>query len=177
MGQRTNLLLQIEGRSGARLNRVYHLQWGYRKKLPMAFLHLLSVRYFRPEDKDIFAFFPKVLNLNGLDLIDCRDWSKYDFNKLEDCQDALSHCDNNNGAMVVIVKEHKNEYTYPNFNVGFLLGPESLEDDSAYSHWATTEEFMQHQPQYDEKYDDIFAHAFDALTTLSGTMNMARPLS
>ena len=29
MGQRTNLLLQVEGRSGARLNRVYHLQWGY----------------------------------------------------------------------------------------------------------------------------------------------------
>jgi hypothetical protein len=29
MGQRTNILLQIEGRSGARLNRVYHLHWGY----------------------------------------------------------------------------------------------------------------------------------------------------
>ena len=36
---------------------------------------------------------------------------------------------------------------------------------------------MQHQPQYDEKYDDIFAHAFDALTTLSGTIHMARPIS
>lgn len=177
MGQRTNLLLQIEGRSGARLNRVYHLQWGYRKKLPMAFLHLLSSRYFRPEGADIFMAFSDVLNLNGLDIIDCQDWSKYDFNKLEDCQGALRHCDNNNGAMVVIVKEHKNEYTYPNFNVGFLLGPEGLEGDSAYSHWVTTEEFMQHQPQYDEKYDDIFAHAFDALTTLSGTIHMARPIS
>ena len=178
MGQRTNLLLQIEGRSGARLNRVYHLQWGYRKKLPMAFLQLLSRRYFRPEGADVFKAFTDVLNLNGIKLIDCRDWSKYDFNMLEDCQEALGHCDNNNGAMVVIVKEHKNEYTYPNFNVGFLLGPESLEEtDSAYSHWATTEEFMQHQPQYDEKYDDIFAHAFDALTTLSGTMHMARLLS
>lgn len=40
MGQRTHLLLQVEGRSGARLNRVYHLQWGYRKYLPMAFLPL-----------------------------------------------------------------------------------------------------------------------------------------
>ena len=177
MGQRTNLLLQIEGRSGARLNKVDHLQWGYRKKLPMAFLHLLSSRYFRPEGKDIFQAFKDVLDLEGLDIINCQDWSKYDFNKLEDCQKALSHCDNNNGAMVIIVKEHKDEYSYPNFNLGFLLGPEGLEGDSAYSHWASTEEFMQHQPRYEEKYDDIFAHAFDALTTLSGTMHMARALS
>ena len=105
MGQRTNLLLQIEGRSGARLNRVYHLQWGYRQKLPMAFLQLLSSRYFRPEGADVFQAFTDVLDLNGLDLIDSQDWSKYDFNKLEDCQEALGHCDNNNGAMVVIVKE------------------------------------------------------------------------
>ena len=53
MGQRTNLLLQVEGRSGARLNRMYHLQWGYRKYLPMAFLRLLSSRYFKPETCDI----------------------------------------------------------------------------------------------------------------------------
>ena len=167
MGQRTNLLLQIEGRSGARLNKVYHLQWGYRKKLPMAFLHLLSSRYFRPEGKDIFQAFKDVLDLEGLYIIDSHDWSRYDFNKLEDCQKALSHCYNNNGAMVI----------NPNFNLGFLLGPEGLEGDSAYSHWASTEEFMQHQPRYEEKYDDIFAHAFDALTTLSGTMHMARALS
>ena len=114
MGQRTNLLLQIEGRSGARLNRVYHLQWGYRKKLPMAFLHLLSSRYFRPDGTDVFAFFSNVLKLEG---------------------------------------------------------------ESAFSRWVSTEEFMQHQPQYDEKYDDIFAHAFDALTTLYGTLHFVHQLS
>ena len=177
MGQRTNLLLQIEGRSGARLNKVYHLQWGYRKKLPMAFLHLLSSRYFHQKKADIFQSFASVLDLEGLVVIGNLDWSRYDFNKLEDCQEALSHCDNNNGAMVVIVKEHKDEYTYPNFKLGFLLGKEGLEGDTPYSHWAATEEFMQHQPRYEEKYDDIFAHAFDALTTLSGTMHMARALS
>ena len=107
--------------------------------------NLLSSRYFRPDGTNLFAFFPKVLNING--------------------------------AMVVIVKEHKNEYTYPNFNVGFLLGPEKLEGESAFSRWVSTEEFMQHQPQYDEKYDDIFAHAFDALTILSGTMHFVNLLS
>lgn len=56
MGQRTNLLLQVEGRSGARLNRVYHLQWGYRKYLPMAFLHILSSRYFKPVNDNVKVY-------------------------------------------------------------------------------------------------------------------------
>jgi hypothetical protein len=95
MGQRTNLLLQVEGRSGARLNKVYHLQWGYRKRLPMAFLFLLSSRYFKPEEHDIFLSCTKAMELDGLDDLE-RDWGIYNFNKLEDCQQALSHCDNNN---------------------------------------------------------------------------------
>ena len=178
MGQRTQLLLQIEWRSGVRLNKVYHLQWGYCKKLPMAFLHILSSRYFHPEEADIFQAFNDVLKkMGGMVDIDARDWSIYDFKKLEDCQKALGHCDNNNGAMVVIVKEHQDEYTYPNFNLGFLLGPEGLEGDSAFSRWITTEEFMQHQPRYEEQYDDIFAHAFDTLTTLSGTTHLVRTTS
>ena len=73
-----------------------------------------------------------------------------------------------------IVKERQDEYAYPNFRLGFLFGPEGLEGDSAYSRWVTTEEFMRHQPRYEEQYDDVFAHAFDALTTLSGTMHLAR---
>ena len=121
MGQRTNLLLQVEGRSGARLNRVYHLQWDYRKYLPMAFLRLLSSRYFKPEKTDIFEFFTRELDLDSLDMIE-RDWNKYDFNHLDECQETLSHCDNNNGAMVV----------------------------------------------------NIFAHAFDALTILSGTQHVVQ---
>ena len=56
MEQRTNLLLQVEGRNGARLNKIYHLQWGYRKRLPMAFLHLLSSRYFKLEEQDSQVF-------------------------------------------------------------------------------------------------------------------------
>ena len=124
MGQRTNILLQIEGHSGARLNRVYHLQWGYRKYMPMAFLHLLSGRYFKPEKADFFEFFTKSLDLDGVTMLE-RDWSKFDFNKLEDCQEVLGNRDNNNGAMIVV-------------------------------------------------YDDIFAHAFDALTILSGTQHIVQ---
>ena len=37
-----------------------------------------------------------------------------------------------------------------------------------------TEEFMRHQPKYQGEYDDIFAHAFDALTILSGTQHIVQ---
>ena len=173
MGQRTNLLLQVEGRSGARLNRLYHLQWGYRKYLPMAFLRLLSSRYFKPQKTDIFEFFTRGLDLDSLDMIE-RDWNKYDFNQLEECQDALSHCDNNNGAMVVVITEDARDYYHPKYKLGFLLGPEDLEGEPPFSRWVSTEEFMQHQPRYDKQYDDIFAHAFDALTILSGTHHIVQ---
>jgi hypothetical protein len=173
MGQRTNLLLQVEGRSGARLNKVYHLQWGYRKRLPMAFLFLLSSRYFKPEEHDIFLSCTKAMELDGLDDLE-RDWGIYNFNKLEDCQQALSHCDNNNGAMVVIVTEDAKDYICPHYKVGFLFGPEGLEGDTAYSHWVTTEAFMKSQPGYQDQTDDIFAHAFDALTILSGTQHIVQ---
>lgn len=173
MGQRTNLLLSMENKAGARLNKVYHLQWGYRKRLPMAFLHFLSSRYFKPEEQDIFQFCTKAMDLDGLDDLE-RDWSIYNFNKLEDCQQALSHCDNNNGAMVIIVTEDAKDYIYPHYKVGFLFGPEGLEGDTAYSHWVTTEEFMKRQPRYQGQSDDIFAHAFDALTILSGTQHIVQ---
>ena len=137
MGQRTNLLLQVEGRSGARLNRVYHLQWGYRKYLPMAFLRLLSSRYFKPEKTDIFEFFTRGLDLDSLDMIE-RDWNKYDFNLLDECQDALSHCDNNNGAMVVVITEDARDYYHPKYKLGFLLGPEDLEGEPPFSRWWLT---------------------------------------
>lgn len=112
MKQRTNLLLQVEGRSGARLNRVYHLQWGYRKHLPMAFLRLLSSRYFKPEKTDIFEFFTRGLAPNSFDMIE-RDWNKYDLNNLDKCQEALSLCYNNNGAMVVVITEDSRDYYHP----------------------------------------------------------------
>lgn len=173
MGQRTNLLLQVEGRSGARLNKVYHLQWGYRKYLPMAFLHLLSSRYFKPSKHDVFQLCTKAMELDGLNDLE-RDWSIYNFNKLENCQQALSHCDNNNGAMVIVVTEDVKDYVSPHYKVGFLLGPEDAEGESIFSRWVPTDEYMQHQPGYKKESDDIFAHAFDALTILSGTQHIVQ---
>jgi hypothetical protein len=97
----------------------------------MAFLRLLSSRYFKPEKTDIFEFFTRGLDLDSLDMIE-RDWNKYDFNLLDECQDALNHCDNN-GALVVIITEDARDYYHPKYKLGFLLGPEDLEDEPPFS--------------------------------------------
>lgn len=70
--------------------------------------------------------------------------------------------------------EDARDYVYPKYKLGFLLGPEDLEDEPPFSRWVSTEEFMQHQLRYDKQYDDIFAHAFDALTILSGTQHVVQ---
>lgn len=174
MGQRTNILLQIEGRSGARLNRVYHLQWGYYKYMPMAFLHLLSSQYFRRCTMDIFEHYTSVLKLDGI--IDMgNEWECYDFNNLADCQNVLRYCDNNNGAMVVIVKEEERKIVFPSYKLGFLLGPEDSKNEEPFARWVNLQEFLRRQCRYEEQRDDAFAQAFDTLTTLSGTKYLPGP--
>lgn len=168
MGQRTNILLQIAGRSGARLNRVYRLQWGFYKYMPMAFLHLLASQYFRRCGMDIFEHFTSALKLDGI--IDIgKEWGCYDFNKLMDCQNVLSHCDNNNGAMVVVITEGSRDIDFPSYKLGFLLGPEDVKNECPYARWVDLQEFLKHQCRYDKQRDDSFAQAFETLATLSGT--------
>lgn len=168
MGQRTNILLQIEGRSGARLKRVHHLQWGYYKYMPMAFLHLLSSQYFRQCRMDIFEHFTSALELDGIIDIE-KECGCYDFNKLVDCQNVLSHCDNNNGAMVVVITEGYRDIDFPSYKLGFLLGPEDVKNEHPYARWVNLQDFLKHQCRYDKLRDDAFAQAFETLTTLSGT--------
>lgn len=176
MGQRTNILLQIEGRSGAHLNHVYHLQWGCYKYMPMAFLHFLSGEYFRQRALDIFDYFTIALQLDGLKKTE-GDWGRWDFNKLADCQNVLQHCDNNNGAMVVVSREEGYDTAFPAYKLGFLIGPEDSRNELPFARWVSLQEYLQHQHQYDEQRDDIFARAFDALTTLFGTQHFYKQLS
>ncbi len=148
---------------------------GLYKYMPMAFLHLLSSQYFRRSTMDIFEFFTSVLKLDGIIDIE-KEWGCYDFSKLVDCQSALEHCDNNNGAMVVIIKEEERKIVFPSYKLGFLLGPEDAEGEKPFARWVKLQEFLRHQCRYDEQRDDIFAHAFDALTAFSGTQYLSEPL-
>ena len=83
-------------------------------------------------------FTSKASGIPSLDMIE-RDWNKFDFNQLNECREVLSHCDNNNGAMVVVITEDARDYYHPKYKLGFLLGPEDVEGEPPFSRWVTTD--------------------------------------
>ena len=162
MGQRTNLLLSMENKDGARLNKAYHLQWGYGKVMPVMLLNILSGQYIGvgKEKQNFFAsVVPKADDIFELE----RDFSCFDFTRLEDCQKVLCHCDNNNGSLVLCIKERNAIYRLQDVKYGFLLGPEGLpHNEVPFSRWVTLEEFLTHQPRYKE-IDIFFARIINQM--------------
>ena len=175
MGQRTNLLLSTENKAGARLNKVYHLQWGYGKIMPIILLNILSGQHIGvgKEKQNFFtSVVPKTDDLFELQ----RDYSCFDFTRLEDCQKVLHHCDNNNGALVLCIKERGDIYRLQDVKYGFLLGPEDLpHDETPFSRWVTLEEFLTRQPRYEE-IDIFFARIFNQMMQFFNAKSISNAL-
>lgn len=175
MGQRTNLLLSMENKAGARLNKVYHLQWGYGKVMPIMLLNILSGQYIgvSKEKQNFFAsVVPKKDDIFELE----RDYSSFNFTRLDDCQKVLHHCDNNNGALVLYIKERNAIYRLQDVKYGFLLGPEDLpNDETPFSRWVTLEEFLTRQPRYEE-IDIFFARIFSQMMQFFNAKSISNAL-
>jgi hypothetical protein len=152
----------MENKAGARLNKVYHLQWGYGKIMSVLLLNILSGQYIGVDKgkQDFFnSVIPQTDDISELQ----RDYSSFDFTRLEDCQKELRHCDNNNGALVLCIKERETLYRLQDVKYGFLLGPEDLpHNEKPFSRWVTLEEFLTRQPRYEE-IDIFFARIFNQM--------------
>lgn len=167
MGQRTTIILIAENEKNDRVVRVYYDQWGIGRK---PFLNLLSVhhaiynrRYGEPlteimtldnvRSKTIPMFIftytkhkkSTAIDFDG-DQIKCPKFDTFtDPKRIGKFID--SHCDNNNGAMVIRIKD-LGHYSY-DFSVGFLMGHEDEPYDSetnpegerAFSRWLTMDEY------------------------------------
>ena len=175
MGQRTNILLSLENKEGARLNKVYHLQWGYGKIMPVILLNILSGQSIGVGKEKQNFFSSVVPNTDDISELE-RDFSCFDFTRLEDCQKVLNHCDNNNGALVVCIKERSAHYRLQDVKYGFLLGPEKLPHNEApFCRWVTLEEFLTRQPKYEES-DIFFARIFNQLIQFFNTKSISNDL-
>ena len=175
MGQRTNLLLSMENKAGARLNRVYHLHWGYGNVMPIMLLNIVSGQYIGvcKEKQDFYnSAVPQTDDIYELQ----QDYSCFDFTRLEDCQKVLYHCDNNNGALVLCIKERGSHYRLQDVKYGFLLGPEDLPHNEApFSRWVTLEEFLTRQPGYEEN-DIFFARIFNQMMQFFNAKSISNAL-
>lgn len=144
MGQRTQIIVIKENNKGEVRKTVWHHQWGFGRIMYLALMSL----YIGDYNKDTWAkgydFFntsfpliPKLTNVT--DEIPKDILEQANVNDLASIRQVIDYCDNNNGAMVVYIKENPTEkYLSSQFKVGFLMGREdeyytSTDDNKTYN--------------------------------------------
>ena len=144
MGQRTQIIVIKENNKGEVRKTVWHHQWGFGRIMYLALMSL----YIGDYNKDTWAkgydFFntsfpliPKLTNVT--DEVPKDILEQANVNDLASIRQVIDYCDNNNGAMVVYIKENPTEkYLSSQFKVGFLMGFEdeyytSTDDNKTYN--------------------------------------------
>ena len=132
MGQRTQIIVIKENNKGEVRKTVWHHQWGFGRIMYLALMSLYIGDYNKDTWADGYDFFntsfpliPKLINVT--DEIPKDILGQANVDNLASIRRVIDYCDNNNGAMVVYIKENPTEnYLTSQFKVGFLMG---LEDE------------------------------------------------
>ena len=131
MGQRTQIIVIKENNKGDIRKTVWHHQWGFGRIMYLALMSLYIGDYNKDTWADGYDFFntsfpliPKLINVT--DEVPKDILEQANVNDLASIRQVIDYCDNNNGAMVVYIKENPTNYMTSQFKVGFLMG---LEDE------------------------------------------------
>lgn len=132
MGQRTQIIVIKENNKGEVRKTVWHHQWGFGRIMYLALMSLYISDYNKDTWAEGYDFFntsfpliPKLINVT--DGVPKDILEQANVNDLASIHQVIDYCDNNNGAMVVYIKENPTEnYLTSQFKVGFLMG---LEDE------------------------------------------------
>ena len=131
MGQRTQIIVIKENNKGEVRKTVWHHQWGFGRIMYLALMSLYIGDYNKDTWADGYDFFntsfpliPKLINVT--DEVPKDILEQANVNDLASIRQVIDYCDNNNGAMVVYIKENPTNYMASQFKVGFLMG---LEDE------------------------------------------------
>ena len=143
MGQRTQIIVIKENNKGEVRKTVWHHQWGFGRIMYLALMSLYIGDYNKDTWADGYDFFntsfpliPKLINVT--DEVPKDILEQANVNDLASIRQVIDYCDNNNGAMVVYIKENPTNYMTSQFKVGFLMGLEdeyytSTYDDKTYN--------------------------------------------
>ena len=143
MGQRTQIIVIKENNKGEVRKTVWHHQWGFGRIMYLALMSLYIGDYNKDTWADGYDFFntsfpliPKLINVT--DEVPKDILEQANVNDLASIRQVIDYCDNNNGAMVVYIKENPTNYMTSQFKVGFLMGLEdeyytSTYDDTTYN--------------------------------------------
>lgn len=138
MGQRTQIIVIKENNKGEVRRTVWHHQWGYGRIMYLALMSLYIGDYNKDTWAEGYDFFntsfpliPKLINVTDEIPKDILEQANVD--NLASIRRVIDYCDNNNGAMVVYIKENPTEkYLTSQFKVGFLMGFEDEYYTSTY---------------------------------------------
>ena len=158
MGQITQVLVVKEKNNGEKKCYFFHHQWGFGRVMYMGLMDLFMQDY----NKETFE--------NGYDFLECHFGTNkkfyditnkvseeilnsVDLNDLSTIKRVFEVTDNDNGGMVVYIKENETDWHISDFKVGFLLGYEDTEDEydgeiynegndkEAFARWLSPEEY------------------------------------
>ena len=138
MGQRTQIIVIKENNKGEVRKTVWHHQWGFGRIMYLALMSLYIGDYNKDTWTEGYDFFntsfpliPKLINVT--DEVPKDILEQANVNDLASIRQVIDYCDNNNGAMVVYIKENPTEnYLTSQFKVGFLMGFEDEYCTSTY---------------------------------------------
>lgn len=138
MGQRTQIIVIKENNKGEVRKTVWHHQWGFGRIMYLALMSLYISDYNKDTWAEGYDFFntsfpliPKLINVT--DGVPKDILEQANVNDLASIRQVIDYCGNNNGAMVVYIKENPTDnYLTSQFKVGFLMGFEDEYYTSTY---------------------------------------------
>ena len=163
MGQRTQILVIKENNKGERQAEFYHHSWGYWRNMYLAFMDCVIKDYGKDARKEGYDFF-KTHGIANDKWYDCTDdvpkgvLQAADPDKFDTIQEVFKYGDNDNGGMVIYVKEDEERYSPSVYKAGFLLGPEDVCDP--FSEWALPQDYGEYNGGADYS-DKEFVEVFD----------------
>lgn len=134
MGQRTQVLVIKENNKKEKKAYFFHHQWGFGRVMYLGLMDLFMQDYSKETFDENYDFFKcsfktsekfydvtKEVPKKVLDAVDINDF--------ESIKKVFDYGDNNNGGMVVYIKQQKTEWYGCKFKIGFLLGHEDEEGE------------------------------------------------
>jgi hypothetical protein len=186
MGQRTQIAIVIEDKvNNENTLKVYHDQWGLGRRMYLVLMSLANKYYFEGNSYNTRDFVKNFeVGTNEVRKIWEKNISESDVHKMmtpEGAEDLVfSHCDNNNGGLVIRVAVNDwNNRDKNIFEFGFLMGYEdarmsnnALRFGKAFSRWLSAEEFA--SIDINKEYaDEEFISMFNQFTKYFGLRSIA----
>lgn len=158
MGQRTQVLVIKESNKGIKKAHFFHNQWGFGRVMYLGLMDLFLQDYSKDTFQKDYNFLDCKFATNSkfyneTEYVSDEVLENVDINDISSIRKVFDYGDNNNGGMVVYIKEDEVEYSNSKFKIGFFLGSEDTEsewdgkvynegnDKEAFARWLTPEEY------------------------------------